>query len=301
MAESFRNTAADWLAALQGRGASPHTLRNYEIDLRELADYLDAAGHFELARITAQDLRGFMAARLEAGNAKSSVGRKAAAIRSFFRWCVKIGHLPQSPAAVLLTPKAPRGLPKFLSRDETTQFLEGSVTQDDPLVAAREQALFELIYGAGLRVSEAVGLNIDDLELSSGVARALGKGNKERLVPFGAPAIRALREYLDQRRASPAGLAPGPLFINKRGGRLTPQSVRNFLRRRMGAAGMAGKKLTPHGLRHSFATHLLDAGADLRAIQEMLGHANITTTQRYTHVSMDKLLDTYKKSHPRGK
>ena len=297
----LRETAADYLNRLEGRGSSPHTVRNYTIDLRELAEYLDGEEIYDLPAITPRHLRGFMAARLASGNSKVTVARKAAAIRSFLKWCVRVGHLDHSPAASLLTPKTGRTLPRYLTQPETEQLLEGASEQEDAFTATRERALMELIYSAGLRVSEAVGLDLDDLELSQGTARVLGKGNKERMVPFGPPAIRALRDYFTVRKGLPAGLKPGPLFINTRGGRLSTVSVRTFLKRRLGASNLGHKKLSPHGLRHSFATHLLDAGADLRSIQELLGHASIATTQRYTHVSMERLMETYRKAHPRGK
>ena len=298
----LRTAIVDYLGKLEARGGSPHTVRNYEIDLRELAEFLDGQKVTTLGAIHHPHLRAFLADRIEKGNGKATLARKAAALRGFFRWCVRDGRLKDSPAAALLTPRVQRPLPNYLTKDEAERLLEGAAESTHPFTAARETALFELIYGGGLRVSEAVGLAIDDIDLRAGVARVLGKGNKERLVPFGAPAIRALRLYLEARAGEGGpGLVPGPLFVNRRGGRLSPVSVRTFLRRRMNAANLGHKKLSPHGLRHSFATHLLDAGADLRAIQELLGHASIATTQRYTHVSMERLMETYRNSHPKGK
>jgi integrase/recombinase XerC len=223
-------------------------------------------------------------------------------LRSFFRWACREGHLEKNPARGLPQPRTPRKLPRALTLEDTQQLLD---TADEGSLPQREFALFELLYATGLRVSEASGLDLSDLDLESRLVRVTGKGSRERIVPFGDSAADALREYmplraqLTRRRAADNDSDGEPLFVNARGGRLTTRSIARLLKRRLRAAGLP-TGISPHALRHTFATHLLQAGADLRAIQELLGHASLSTTQKYTHLDAARLTEVYRKSHPRA-
>jgi integrase/recombinase XerC len=230
------------------------------------------------------------------------LARKIAAQRSFFRYLVGEGILPQNPAEMVSTPKQDKPLPIFLPVDEVFALVE---TPDISTIwGARDRAILEVLYSCGIRVSELVGLSDGDADFFLGILKVYGKGGKERIVPIGAKALKALQEYLPQRdrvlaRRNLKG-SKSPFFINPRGGRLTSRSVARILQKHILKCGLL-RKISPHALRHSFATHLLDAGADLRSIQEMLGHVSLSTTQRYTHISMDKLMDVYDRAHPRAK
>ena len=286
------------------RGASPHTLRNYEGDLRQFLAFLRTAHKGSLPAPTAVDayaVRSFLAARAGLGDAKSSLGRKLAAIRSLFRHLVREGVVPQSPAAAVVTPKQEHRLPRVLTADDAKRLMDNPGSHEPRSV--RDQALLEVLYSAGARVAELVGLNVEDVDLDTGTATALGKGRKERVVLLGTKAVAALRAYLDSLPLAPlVGRGKGegtPLFRNQRGGRLTARSVERIVAKECQALE-SFPTITPHTLRHSFATHLLDGGADLRAIQELLGHASLSTTQRYTHVALDRLMEAYDKAHPRA-
>jgi integrase/recombinase XerC len=281
------------------RGASDETIRAYGSDLARFVEYVGES-RGEKARaseLKVSHLRGYLAARypdLE----PASLSRNVSTLKSFWKFLLARGYTEQNPAEVLRAPKVPKALRNFLTVDEIFALLEQSVG-DDPL-AARDVALLELAYSTGLRVSELVGLCREDIDLDQGWLRTVGKGDKERVVPIGQKAIDATRRYLARRgELAPASDEPA-VFVNFRGGRLSARSVRRVLRKRLLAAGL-DPSITPHGLRHSFATHLLDSGADLRSIQEMLGHANLSTTQRYTHVSTDRLVEAYDAAHPRAK
>lgn len=290
------------------RNASPHTLRGYLADLRQFQAFLEekklargASGGTAAERIDPHAIRAFLSA-LHAGRKKSSLGRKLAALRSFLKYLVQEGYLRGNPAEMVATPRAEKPLPIFLPVDEAFALME---TPDSATVwGARDQAILETLYSTGMRVSELVGLSEGDLDPSLGVVRVLGKGGKERIVPIGDQALEALRRYFEKRdravRAAGEKGSPRPVFVNVRGGRLTARSVARILQKHLLRGGI-WRKISPHSLRHSFATHLLDSGADLRAIQEMLGHASLSTTQRYTHVSMDKLMEVYDRAHPRAK
>lgn len=264
---------------------SPHTLRAYESDLRQWLDALEVP----LSRLEPADLRGYLA-KLYDSKERTTICRKLAAIRSFLRYLRAEGKIEKNVALLVPTPKNPTKLPRFLKIEEIRELLENAPDMTT-LLGRRDRALLELLYSSGLRVSEAVGLNVGDVNLEEGWVRVLGKGSKERMVPVGPPAAEALREYLADREPG------GALFLNYQGTRLTARSVARLLTRNLVKAGVA-KSLSPHGIRHSFATHLLAAGADLRTIQELLGHANLSTTQRYTHVDLGALLDEYRSSHP---
>ena len=223
------------------------------------------------------------------------MGRRLSTLRTFFRYLIREGQLSVSPADLLSSPKLQQKLPTVLSVDETTDLLDRSQGLDR--LSLRDRAMWELLYSCGLRVSELVGLDVGMVDLPQQSVRVLGKGGKERLIPIGGPALQALQRYLDDR-GTPA--LDAPLFLNHRSGRLTTRSVQRLLKKALILTGVL-KDATPHALRHSFATHLLDGGADLRSIQELLGHASLTTTQRYTKVSMSHLMEVYDKAHPRSK
>ncbi len=277
------------------RGASPHTLRNYEGDLRQFLAFLQTAHNGSLPVPTAVDaygVRGFLAARAGVGDAKSSLGRKLAAIRSLFKYLAREGVVPHSPAAAVVTPKQEHKLPRVLTADDAQRLMDDPGSNEPR--SLRDQALLEVLYSAGVRVAELVGLNVEDVDLDTGTATVMGKGRKERVVLLGMKAVEALRAYVGEE-----GARGGPLFRNRRGGRLTARSVERIVATACQALENF-PTITPHTLRHSFATHLLDGGADLRAIQELLGHASLATTQRYTHVALDRLMEAYDKAHPRA-
>jgi integrase/recombinase XerC len=292
-----------------GKNASVHTLRSYGADLKQFRDFLlskgfgidEKSGDVSPEKIDHLAIRAYLS-HFYRGHKKSSLARKLAAQRSFFKYLVEEGFLAQNPAEIVATPKQEKPLPTFLPVDEVFSLLE-TPDKSTPW-GSRDRAILETLYSCGVRVSELVGLSDGDVDFSLGFLRVYGKGRKERIVPIGEKALAAIREYLPQRDRVLARLDPQgfrvPLFINPRGGRLTSRSVARILHKHILRCGLL-RKVSPHALRHSFATHLLDAGADLRAIQEMLGHVSLSTTQRYTHVSVDKLMEVYDRAHPRAK
>jgi integrase/recombinase XerC len=291
------------------RALSRHTLRAYQADLERFLTFL---GRDWLAvepadvrpdQVDAAAVRAFLGALSREGLGKKSQGRTLSAVRGMFRHAVREGTLDASPAAPVRTPKTPQYLPRHLRPAEVEAVLEASAAEPGPL-GLRDRALLELLYASGLRVGELVSLDWRDLDLAARVLRVVGKGGKERMVPFGVPAQEALRAWLaawEGVRGEAAVLDDEmPVFLNSRGGRLTDRSVRRVVDRVVEGASLA-TGVHPHTLRHSFATHLLEAGADLRAIQELLGHSSLSTTQKYTHVEVDRLLAVYRQSHPRAK
>jgi site-specific recombinase XerD len=284
-----------WLDSLRAeRGASAHTLRAYGRELGALEDHLSRQD-VDLLAAELADLRRFIAP--EPGTprpAPATLARRIAALRSFYSWCVERELLAVSPAARLRPPRVPRRAPRFLDVDEAARVVE-QPSQSGRL-GLRNRALLELLYGAGLRVAEAVALDRDDLDLERRVVRVrAGKGDRDRVVPFGPPCARALEAWLSERRTGPE---PQAVFLNNRGGRLSVRSAWRIARDAGAINGIAD--VHPHALRHSCATHLLGAGADLRAIQEQLGHATLSTTQKYTHVDAAHLLRVYRSAHPRA-
>jgi integrase/recombinase XerC len=283
--------------------ASVQTLRAYRSDLEQFRHHLTRHYGREAApgpaEIDTLAVRGFVAHLSRDGIEKASIARKLSAVRSFLGFAVRGGELETNPAEAIHAPRIPRHLPRTLTVDEMFNLLE-RIRSDDPR-SLRDRALLELVYAAGLRVSELVSLDLDDLDMAGMTVRVVGKGGKERLVPFGRKAAASLRAWLDasRRLRARAGGHPSALFLNARGGRLSSRSVRRILDRRLREAAIHAR-ISPHVLRHSFATHLLGAGADLRAIQEMLGHSSLSTTQRYTHVSTDSLMRIYDRAHPRA-
>jgi integrase/recombinase XerC len=271
--------------------ASTHTQRAYVSDLLQLAHFLDERGT-RLDAATRDDLRAFLASRFSA-NAPATLARKQASLRAFYEHRVRMGHIADSPARRLVFPRRRVSLPNVVGVDDCFALLDAPSART--AAGLRDRAALELLYGAGLRVSELVGLDVSHLQHES--VRVLGKGGKQRVVPLVIKARAALERYLSRRHE----LRPGgdALFVNRRGGRLTARSVARQLDRYALIAG-ARRHVHPHALRHSFATHLLDMGADLRGIQELLGHASLSTTQRYTHVSSERMLQVYEDSHPRA-
>jgi integrase/recombinase XerC len=266
------------------RDASLLTVRNYGA---ELATF-QAWKKVEWTNVDAFHLRAYLVHLNERKYDRPTIHLKMSALRSFFKWLVRSERIKQNPAVGLTLPKKHRKLPKFL----TIQQVEALLKAPDNV---RDRAIFEVLYSAGLRIHELTGLNDDDLDVLGEVVRVRGKGKKERLAPLGGPAVESLQEYLAFRQRN----ARGPLFVNRFGGRLTPRSVQRMLKKYLLAVGL-DPSLTPHKLRHSFATHMLDAGADLRAVQELLGHANLSTTQIYTHITPERLKKVYDKAHPRA-
>lgn len=288
------------------RHASPLTVQTYERDLRALrALAQERKWPLDAGRMDVMVLRAYLSS-LFAHNQPATMARKISALRAFYRFLQRRGHVDKNPAQVLRSPKVKKPLPKFLSTDDAFAVVEAPAADSDAddRIVARDTAMLELLYGSGLRVSELVGLDIEKLDLASSSARVTGKGNKERLVPLGSLCSAALQAYLTQRphlthpkRGTQDSRA---LFLGRLGARITVRHVQRLVQR-YGVLGAGRSDLHPHALRHTCATHLLDAGADLRAIQELLGHASLATTQRYTHVSVDRLMEVYDKAHPLAK
>jgi integrase/recombinase XerC len=275
------------------RGASAHTVRSYRADLVDCTSFLERRALGALTDADARVLRAYLADLHARGLARTSMARRLATLRSFFRFLVRRGRVRSNPAREVRTPTLPGRLPVHLPIDQSEALFRQPLGDDE--TSRRDRAILEVLYASGVRVAELAGLDLEDVDLREGALRVLGKGRKERMVPLGTKAIEALRAYLGAREG-----ARGALFRNRRGGRLTVRSLHRIVRDRARAAGLAGH-VTPHTLRHTFATHLLDAGADLRLIQELLGHARLATTQRYTHVSADRLAKVYDAAHPRAR
>ncbi|MBI3615061.1 MAG: tyrosine recombinase XerC [Candidatus Omnitrophica bacterium] len=274
------------------RNASPHTLRNYTKDLSLLRQ---ALGDLPWEKTKLVNLRQFVAQQRSQGLSKASVARRVATVRSFFRFLCREGYLAENPALVLTRPKLDRRLPSFLSVEEATRLVEAPTGSG--AASLRDRAILETLYSTGLRVSELVSLRVRDMDLIGGTLRVLGKGRKERLVPIGSYGIEAIRRYL--KALGPKAEPDGPLFQNRLSGRLTDRSVRRILHRYLNQLSLS-QRISPHSLRHSFATHLLDRGADLRSVQELLGHSSLATTQVYTHVTTERLKRAYQSVHPRA-
>ncbi|GGK62502.1 tyrosine recombinase XerC [Ornithinimicrobium pekingense] len=284
------------------KGRSAHTVRAYLGDLRGLLAHLHGQGVGDLSEVRLADLRSWLAAQGSAGASRSTVSRRAAAVRTFFRWAVRTGRLTADPSVRLAAPGKDKHLPGVLRQGQAEELMTlAAVASDDAdPVAVRDRAVLELLYASGMRVGELTGLDVDDVDLSAGTARVLGKGDKERIVPFGRPAEAALRAWLGSARPALVTPQSGPaLFLGRRGRRLDQRQVRSSLGRLLEHLPDT-PALGPHGLRHSAATHLLEGGADLRTVQELLGHSSLATTQIYTHVSVDRLRAAYQQAHPRA-
>ena len=287
------------------RNVSAHTLRNYSSDLEQFIQFLTADKKRETPNVSEIDhltIREWLASLHAAQKRKSSIARKLAALRTFFQFLVREGMLELNPAKLVSTPRLEKKLPKHLSIEEAIRFIETPDLETD--LGKRDRAMLELMYATGVRVAELTTLNIADLDFRNQLARVTGKRRKQRIVPFGDPASEAIRNYLDVRdkflfNAPVTKRDEEALFLNYQGTRITTRSVGRMVEKYIRiCAGM--HNISPHALRHSFATHLLDSGADLRDIQELLGHARLSTTQVYTHVSMEKLIEVYDKAHPKA-
>jgi len=287
------------------RNVSPHTLRNYLSDLTQFQQFvverkwvLDSRGQVDARKIDIHMVRAFLAS-LTPGRKKSSVGRKIAALKRFFRYLLVTRQIDADPMTSIHSPKQEKPLPAFLSVDDIFQLL-GAIKVKTGL-DVRDRAVLEVFYSTGIRVSELVGLNWADIDFRLEIVRVTGKGSKERIVPIGEIALQALLDYGQEQRKRWNRTCKGEnaVFLNNRGERITARSVARIVEKHLKQAGIH-IKMGPHGLRHSFATHLLNSGADLRSIQELLGHASLSTTQRYTHVNLDQLTAVYDKAHPRA-
>jgi integrase/recombinase XerC len=289
------------------RNASPHTIRNYESDLVQFRDYLrggNAKAAVDVRTVDTLRIRGFLAQLFEREKKKTSIARKLAAVRAFFKFLAKEGVLEASPAATVSTPKLDKTLPRIMTEEEMNNFLDrvAEAVQTGEPIMRRDRAIMELLYASGLRVSELAGLDMRSVNFGEGMLLVRGKGRKERIVPFGSKARQALDDYLPVRERIMMEARKGgqtALFLNAQGERLTTRSVDRLLKKYV---ALYGPKIhvSPHSLRHAFASHLLTEGADLRAIQEMLGHRSLATTQKYTQVSIKQLIDVYDKTHPKA-
>jgi integrase/recombinase XerC len=281
------------------RNLSPHTVRAYGGDLDRFIAFVGGEAKLLAPEVTVAFIRRFLSKLHADAYQKSSMARMLACLRTFYDYFLRRGGIDVNPVRQVRTPRLDKKLPSFLDEAEVTKILEA--TTGDSFTDLRDRALLETIYGGGLRVSEGTGLDLTDLQLDQGFAVVRGKGGKERLAPLGTGAVRAIEGYLPERAVRVEKLMSGvdALFINKNGTRLNVRSVRRILDRRAALGGIR-KPVTPHTLRHSFATHLLNRGADLRAVQELLGHANLTTTQIYTHVTTHRLKEVYDQAHPRA-
>lgn len=287
------------------KGFSPNTCRAYRNDLEQFAAHIQGSeiglsrggekvGVRDLDDVAIRSYMGFLYKK----NQKSTIARKLSALRSFFRFLVKRGVISTNPAERVLTPKRGRSVPHYLPVDEIFRLLDG--LKGKSVLALRNRAILETLYSTGIRVAELAGMDVGDVDFNKGFVRVIGKGNKERLAPVGKRALTCIRAYLDKRgEGTESGVSSSePLLLNNRGGRLTTRSIARLLEDVVRQLGLL-RPISPHGLRHTFATHMLDAGADLRVVQELLGHASLTTTQRYTHVSIDRLMEVYDRAHPR--
>jgi len=289
---------SDFLRHLRERNASPHTVKAYSGDLANFAAYAGSRGWKQIDHIA---IRGFLSQLYEKGLSKTSVARSLAAVRSLYRWLAQEGVVDQNPAKLVATPRLPKKLPRVPTIEEMNSVLDGKM----PEAAAfpeRDRLMLELLYGCGIRNSELTGINLDDIRLSAEAILIRGKGKKERYVPFGDSAKNALTAYLPARHATlgEARRNTPALLINRRGGRLTTRSVGRIIKKIAVAKGLS-PDVHPHTLRHAFGAHMLEEGADLRAIQELLGHERLATTQRYTQLSMKHVLEVYDRTHPRAR
>lgn len=289
-----------WLIIQRGRSA--HTVRAYLGDLRSLDSFLQAGAVPDLREVRLGDLRAWLGAQSADGAARSTVSRRSASVKTFFRWAQRQGHLDHDPSLRLTAPGKERHLPGVLAQRQADALMgvAAVASDDDDPVHIRNRAMLELLYATGIRVGELTGLDVDDIDLADRTARVTGKGDKQRIVPFGTPAARAIQAYLDGGRPRLAGDRSGPaLFLGRRGARVNARQVRTVVHELLRSVPDA-PDLGPHGLRHSAATHLLDGGADIRTVQEVLGHASLATTQLYTHVSTERLRTAYRQAHPRA-
>ena len=295
---AVEKAVAQFMRGLRERNASAHTIKAYEGDLKRFATYVGSAGWDDIDHVR---VRGFLSHLYEEGLSKTSVARALAAVRSLYRWLAREGVVEQNPAALVATPKLPKKLPRVPTLEEMNAVLDSGMPESAAF-AERDQLIFELLYGCGIRNSELVGINLEDVRASNEAILIRGKGKKQRYVPFGETARAVMDAYLPARRkvlAERKTTTPA-LLINLRGSRITTRSVGRIVKQIAVSRGLP-PDIHPHTLRHAFGTHMLEEGADLRAIQEMLGHQRLSTTQRYTQLSMKHVTDVYDRTHPRAK
>ena len=284
------------------RGLSEHTVNAYVSDVGSLFETLRSQGVTDLQQVSITDVRGWLGDTQRAGAAASTLRRRGSAVKTFFRWACRTDLVQTDPAAALRAPKLPHRLPRAPSQADMRVVMDAVITragEDDTAMARRDVAVLEVLYGGGVRVSELCGLDIDDLDWARGVVKVLGKGNKQRVVPLGQPAWDALEAWLDARPQLVVATSGAAVFLGEHGGRLDPRVARRIVHAAMAAVPEA-PDVGPHGLRHAMATHLLEGGADLRSVQEMLGHASLATTQLYTHVTDERLRAAFRQAHPRA-
>lgn len=311
MAPSLKKLIEPFVESLTSeKGYSENTCRAYNHDLEEFLLFIAKNRHpkknpqdaIELTRVKDIDgltIREYLGFLHKKKNKKSSIARKLSTLRSFFKYLVRQGDVSDNPAETVLTPKQEKTIPTYLTVDDMFRLLDSIKT--DTLLGLRNRAIFETLYSTGVRVSELSGMNVSNVDIPSQIIRVLGKGRKERMVPVGKKALAAITAYrkrLEKEEAISFTTSDGPLFLNKNKGRLTARSIGRILDKTVRECALL-TPVSPHGLRHTFATHMLDSGADLRIVQELLGHISLSTTQKYTHVTIDKLMETYDSAHPR--
>ena len=279
------------------KNASPHTITHYFNDINSFSLFLESNGITSYKDVTYLHVRQFLALLNQKKYSRRTIARKLSSLRTFFRFLVRENHLESNPFHLVSTPKLNKKLPNFMYPDEINQLLE--LPDQKKTLGIRDKAILEVLYASGMRVSELVSLNLNSIDLQTGTALVFGKGSKERYVPLGEYSIKALKRYLDARLRLNPNIQEKALFLNKDGNRLSDRSVRRVVDKYVDLLSNS-KKISPHTLRHTFATHLLNAGADLRTVQELLGHVNISTTQIYTHVTKERLQQIYNQSHPRA-
>jgi integrase/recombinase XerC len=304
VSESTAEAVAAFVRYLRSeRGRSEHTVRAYLGDVRALVAFLETERpDFDLREVTLRDLRGWLGRQAQSGAARATVARRSAAARTFLGWAARTGRIPADPSLRLVAPKRSGHLPEVLRQSDAAALMDVAAVagDDEDPVHLRDRAALELLYASGIRVGELTALDVDDIDLGDRLVRVMGKGGKERTVPFGAPAAAAVRDWLERGRPLLATADSGPaLLLGRRGRRADPRQVRSALHALLAHVDGA-PDMGPHGLRHSAATHLLEGGADLRLVQELLGHASLATTQLYTHVSVERLKQSYRQAHPRA-
>jgi len=290
---------AQFIRSLQERNASPHTIKAYRTDLAQFAEYVGPQGWRDIDHVL---IRGYLSSLYERGLSKTSVARALAALRSLYKWLAQEGEVEQNPAALVATPRLPKKLPRVPTIEEVNTVLDSAMPECSAFTE-RDQAILELLYGCGIRNSELIGINVDDIRWSNELVLVRGKGRKERFVPFGDSAKAAVQTYLPARQRVLGGTkrtTERALLINLRGSRLTTRSVGRIVKQIAVARGLS-PDVHPHTLRHAFGTHMLEEGADLRAIQEMLGHERLSTTQRYTQLTVKHVMEVYDRTHPHAK
>jgi integrase/recombinase XerC len=290
---------AHFIRSLQERNASPHTIKAYRVDLAQFAEYVGPQRWSDIDHVL---IRGYLSSLYERGLSKTSVARALAALRSLYKWLAQEGEVEQNPAALVATPRLPKKLPRVPTIEEVNTVLDAAMPECSAFTE-RDQAILELLYGCGIRNSELIGINVDDIRWSNELILVRGKGRKERFVPFGDSAKAAVQAYLPARQrvlGETKHTTERALLINLRGSRLTTRSVGRIVKQTAVARGLS-PDVHPHTLRHAFGTHMLEEGADLRAIQEMLGHERLSTTQRYTQLTVKHVMEVYDRTHPHAK